>query len=245
MNLTTSWTQTDFVERLEPLGLCEEDRPQEFKQYCATVGKRAYEISSAGWSVAGGKACARSARITGPAMDIATVMLYPTQSPEILPVFAAEWVVFGNSIHTLVLDVEVCGAHAELIDAAGLVLTNAHRRWVRHFPLNRDKPRWFEDIETPWAIFGQAEGEKMSLLRSAFLEYLDLTIEELYARRIDSAVAGADHSDVQDYKHHHYINSPGHRILGVKFGEVHTDRLLKDWHFGPSRGAIAAEAAPA
>ncbi|MEN1728875.1 MAG: hypothetical protein AAGJ52_10600 [Pseudomonadota bacterium] len=237
--MSTEWTLVDFLDAIAPLGIAEETRPIEFRKHAVSIGKKTCAIDSSGWIVANGKACARYARITGPAMDIATVMLYPTQSPELLPVFAAEWVVFGDKIHTLVLDVEVCGNQPELFEHLRATFAHAHRHWVQQFPLNRDKPEWFADIETPWALFGQAGGESMAALRSAFRNYLDLTIDQVYRRNLPVAGSGPDRVEVKAYKDHHYINSPGHRILGVRFGEHHTDKLLKDWHFGPSHQPLS------
>jgi hypothetical protein len=235
VQFSTAWTQIDFLERIERLGLAEEHRPAPYRSYTATIGKRQYEIASTGWDVAEGRACARSARIVGPAMDISTVMLYPTRSPDRLPVFAAEWVVFGPRIHTLVLDVEVCGEQPSLFEDCRAAFSRVHRVWKDEFPVNRDKPDWFKEIETPWALYGEADIKQMERLRQAFAHYLDVTMDSFYSPRLDESEAGDDHAAVQAYKHHHYVNSPGHRILGVKFGEQHTDRLLKDWHFGPNR----------
>lgn len=233
--MTTAWTERDFLDRIRSLGITEEQWPEEFRRYTAAIGQRQYQIEATGWDVADGRACARSARITGPAMDISTVMLYPTQSPDRLPVFAAEWVVFGPRIHMLVLDAEVCGDQPALFADCQAAFRAAHARWSTEFPVNREKPDWFKDIETPWALYGEADGSRMGLLREAFRDYLDITVNSFYSAELEGAKAGADHPEVESYKHHHYVNSPGHRILGVKFGERHTDQLLKDWHFGPSR----------
>jgi len=241
MPASLEWTLTDFLKRLNVLGFEEEPRPSEFKHHDVSLGGKNFSIESTGWDVAAGRACARFAEITGPAMNISTVMLYPTGSPEILPVFAAEWVVFGQNIHTLVLDVETCSKADALSEQMRKSFSPIHERWSQVFPLNRDKPAWFESIETPWALFGQANVDQMSSLRRAFQDYLDVTLANFYQPGIEQAVAGEDHPDVTNYKHHHYVNSPGHRLLGVKFGQEHTDQLLKNWHFGPARPALVDE----
>lgn len=178
---------------------------------------------------------ARYARIQGQAMDIATVMVYPTASPEIIPVFAAEWVVFGDRVHALILDVEICGDHPALLARMEQAFDSLGKTWQTQFPENRERPEWFCEIAMPWALYGSCGVNQLEQLRKAFNDYLDRTISLFYLPASDQACPGPDAPSVASYKHHHYVNSPGHRLLGVKFGQKKTDQLLKDFHFGPAR----------
>lgn len=232
---SVKWTLDDFVQSLEPFGLVRETRPRKFEQQQIAVGRKNFSLHSAGWLAAEGRLCARYARIQGAAMDIATVMAYPTASPDHLPVFAAEWVVFGDRVHALILDVEVCGDQPELLARLQSSFSGIGKYWQTRFPENRDRPAWFSEIAMPWALYGSCSVSRLDELRVAFNQYLALTIDGFYANAMDLARPGQDAASVKAYKHHHYINSPGHRLLGVKLGQQETDQLLKDWHFGPAR----------
>jgi hypothetical protein len=190
----------------------------------------------------GDRLCGRYARIQGSAMDIATVMVYPTASPDVFPVFAAEWVVFGERVHALILDVEVCGDQPELMEDLQRAFAGLGAYWRKQFPENRDRPEWFESIATPWVLYGTCSSHQIDQLRLAFNDYLEMTIAEFYRPKLLRGLAGPDHPSVRGYKVHHYENSPGHRLLGVKMGQKLADELLKDWHFGPTR--IDTEPAP-
>ena len=231
------WTLRDFVESLSHLGLVREPRPACFQSQTVTVGNKVFSLDSDGWLVAEGRLCARYARIQGKAMDIATVMAYPTASPELLPVFAAEWVVFGDRVHALILDVEVCGDQPGLVQRLSQVFTKPGRNWRSKFPENRERPEWFSEIAMPWALYGSCSTSRLDEIREAFNDYLSRTVSYCYEPVLPSARSGVDADAVATYKHHHYVNSPGHRLLGVKLGQQQTDELLRDWHFGPARFA--------
>lgn len=229
------WTRSDFLEQMAGFDLVSEARPARFLRQYLLLGEKRFEIESEGWGVAGDRLCARYARIRGPAMDIATVMVYPTASPDVFPVFAAEWVVFGQRVHALILDVEVCGEQTELVKDLEHGFSAIGRTWRLQFPENRERPDWFESIAMPWVLYGQCSIDRLPDIRTAFNDYLERTIEEFWLPRIDIGLPGPDHVDVQRYKQHHYEHSPGHRLLGVKMGQKDADELLKDWHFGPAR----------
>ena len=227
------WTLQDFLFYTEDLGLVEEPRPPQFKRQDISVGRKSVRLDSSGWSAADGKLCLKYARIRGAAMDIATVMAYPTVSPDKLPVFAAEWVVFGDRCHAVILDVEVCGHQAELMNRLERHLESVANAWRPQFPENRDRPQWFDEIASPWAIYGACDADRLPEIRSAFNDYLEVCVDNVYKPALPESEGGGDHPAVRAYKHHHFVNSPGHRLLGVKLGQSQTDELLREWHFGP------------
>lgn len=230
------WTLKDFLSVLEEFDPRRESRPKRFESQQIKISPaKTFSLDSAGWMLAGGRLCARYARIQGKSMDIATVMAYPTASPELLPVFAAEWVVFGDRVHALILDIETCGVQPDLTARLKSSFGALGDFWQARFPANKETPAWFTEIAMPWALYGSCSTDRLGELRTAFNQYLNRAKDEFYRPGIDLAEPGPDTADVAAYKHHHYINSPGHRLLGVKLGQQETDQLLKDWHFGPAR----------
>ncbi|NKI36357.1 hypothetical protein HFP89_14395 [Wenzhouxiangella sp. XN79A] len=230
-----AWTRSDFLGQMSEFDLEDETRPARFRHQQLAIGSKHFEIESEGWRIAGDRLCGRYARIRGAAMDIATVMVYPTASPEVFPVFAAEWVVFGDRVHALILDVEVCGRQPALVDRLDREFGALGEYWRARFPENRERPAWFEEIAMPWVLYGSCEVSRLSELRQAFNDYLATTIRSFWNPSLSAGRSGSDHEDVERYKFHHYENSPGHRLLGVKMGQKAADELLKDWHFGPAR----------
>ncbi len=236
------WTRTDALQRLTDFERVSEWRPERYRRQVIELSAKRFEIDSEGWRIGGDRLCGRYARIRGVAMDIATFMVYPTSRPDVFPVFAAEWVVFGDRVHALILDVEVCGNQPNLVEDLRHEFALPSAAWRARFPENRERPEWFESIAMPWVLYGSCAVDRLPELRDAYNDYLQRTIDAFYRPRLDMAEPGRDHAEVERYKAHHYENSPGHRLLGVKMGKVEADELLRDWHFGPTRTACGAPA---
>ena len=213
------WTLPDFMRQIEDLAVVREPRPDRFRYQDILVGTKQFRIESDGWRIAGDRLCGRYARIRGAAMDIATVMIYPTASPDVFPVFAAEWVVFGDRVHALILDVEVCGEQPALVGDLATEFDSVGSAWCKQFPENRERPDWFQSIAMPWVLYGCCEADRIPGIRRAFNEYLQRTVRAFYLPRLAYGAAGPDAPEVAAYKHHHYVNSPGHRLMGVKLGQ--------------------------
>ena len=99
-------------------------------------------------------------------------MIYPTASPDVFPVFAAEWVVFGDRVHALILDVEVCGEQPALVSDLSAEFASLGNAWREQFPENRERPDWFQSIAMPWVLYGCCEADRIPGIRRAFNEYL-------------------------------------------------------------------------
>ncbi len=229
------WTLPDAQSRLGDLGWQPEDRPDDFRYATFGAGSKQLRVTADGWQVAAGKLCARYARIQTALADVATLMAYPTASPDLLPVFACEWVILGDRAHVLVLDVECVGESQALRDRARAALAPLQARYIARLPTAADLPQWFLEIREAWALFTSGDLARLGVMREAFQHYLDATAATLYAPWLARARAGDDHPAIRDYKRHHAVHSPGYALLAPRAGESWTRRFLDDWHFGPAR----------
>lgn len=234
------WTLADALDALGPIELEREDRPALFRHREAEQHGALLRLSSAGWLAAGRKLNMKFSRIQGGSMDIATVMIYPTASPELLPIFAAEWVVIGQHCHALILDVEIAGEQPPLAAGLAEVFGPLGQRWREQFPTNPEAPAWFHEIAQEWALFSKCSIAELPTLRLAYIEYLRAAVEHFYLPRLAHAAAGEDHPDVTAYKAHHCEHSPGRRVLEPRFGPGYTETFLRDYHFGPPHAGVPA-----
>ncbi|MCS7080853.1 MAG: hypothetical protein NZ585_12510 [Chloracidobacterium sp.] len=234
------WTLPDAQARLGDLGWRPEARPAAFRYATFGEGDRLMRVTADGWQVAEGKLCARYARIQTVAADVATLMVYPTASPTLLPVFACEWVVIGNRAHILVLDVECIGGADALRGRAHAVLTPLQASYVTALPPAPDPPPWFGEIREAWALFTSGDLSCLPVMRQAFQDYLTATAEALYRPWLAEAQVGPDHPAVTTYKQHHAAHSPGYALLAPKAGADWANAFLREWHFGPVR-AVACD----
>lgn len=228
------WTAPLTFEILAPFRFDREPRPIEFRRREFGQGAQKTRVESDGWVDDDGLLNVKYSRIQSAIADIATVMIYPTASPADLPIFAAEWVVIGGKCHALILDVETAGNQPPLLAQMENSFTKLGSKWRSTIPENRDRPEWFNEIATPWAVYGTATLDALDDVKQAFTEYLETTVKDFYLPRRKTAKSGPDHPAVTAYKEHHFENSPGRPLLKAKGGAEWTDTFLADWHFGPS-----------
>ncbi|QUV99538.1 hypothetical protein J8C02_08935 [Chloracidobacterium sp. MS 40/45] len=228
------WTLPMAEARLGDLAWQREARPAAFRQAVFGEGAKRLWVTADGWHLAGGRMCARYARIQTALADVATLMVYPTASPDWLPVFACEWVMLGDRAHVLVLDVECVGEEADrLRERTRSALMPLHARYADALPAPDDLPPWFAGIREDWALFTSGDLTRLAVMQQAFEAYLQATAENLYRPGLAGAQAGGEHPAVTAYKQHHAAHSPGYALLAPKAGEDWTRAFLWEWHFGP------------
>ncbi|MFQ3590955.1 MAG: hypothetical protein SNJ67_11765 [Chloracidobacterium sp.] len=235
------WTLPDAQARLGGLGWQREVRPEMFRSARFDAGSKSLLVTADGWQMADGKLCGRYARIQTAAADVATLMIYPTASPDVLPVFACEWVVIGARAHVLVLDVECLGDDNAARQRARAALAPLFARYAPSLPPVDDPPQWFVDIREDWALLTSGDLACLSVARQAFQDYLEMTARALYEPWLATARAGDDHPVVRAYKEHHAAHSPAPALLSAKAGEQWTRTFLHTWHFGPVQPTTASQ----
>jgi hypothetical protein len=210
-----------------------ESRPEDFRRFRYQTKKGDFLLVSDGWLESQGLLNLRWTRLRAASLDIATLMCYPTNRPDIFPVFAFEWVLVGGQGHAMVCDVEVCGDQPDLERRLQPVFEEISERYGKIFT-PRERPGWFEDIAQPHAQLFTASVDDLPTVFELQKEYLALTVESFYRSDLTSGVKGGpDHPDVLAYKHHHAENSPGGRMLQKWFGAEKAHDFLYNYHFGP------------
>lgn len=232
------WTLSDSWPWLHSLGLCEENRSADFRSKEAATMR----LTSAGWIEQQRKLNIKYARVQSQKVDIATLMIYPTASPELLPVFAVDWVVVGERCHIAVLDVQLAGEQPRLQQDLAEVFQPLGSRWQGEFS---QKPvqvqSWFESLATPWAIVMACPIESLPQLRQAFGEYLQASVQQFYHPRLIQASGGPDAAEVAEYKRYHFAHFPGRKMMDNAFGTEYTQEFLTRWHFGPAAEVVYQE----
>jgi hypothetical protein len=229
------WVLTDVLQALDNIPLEREERAAHFRCIEADHHGRSTRMVSDGWLLGQQQLNIKFARIQSANLDIATVLITPTASPELLPIFGVEFVVISQNCHVAAVDVEIAGNYPQLRDELGEVFRPLGRRWQQEFPTKPDVPAWFDEIAQEWALFSSCALTDLTLLRQAFQEYLDATVKNFYVPRLAQAAGGGDHPEVAIYKRHHFEHSPGRKVMAPKFGSAYTEQLLGEYHFGPPR----------
>ena len=227
------WTAPIVRADLEALGIAREARPADRRWRVVENSGRRTWLEADGWLVANGRLNVKYARVRSAGFDVATLMVYPTASPDRLPIFASEWVVVGAQCHVVVLDVESAADFPDLKADLKADFAELGSRWQAAFPPSPDAPAWFREIRREWALFSRCPATELERVRSAYTEYWRIAFERYYRPRWRDALAGPDHPAVSAYKQHHCEHSPGRRLLSAKFGADFAESFLRDQHFGP------------
>jgi len=224
------WTLPDAREQLAIFQWKPEQRPAPFRH----GQSKSLQYESDGWIESGGRLNLKYSRVQSERIDVATVMVYPTGSPDRLPIFGGEWVVVSGRCHLLVLDLETAGVQPSLVTELRPLMMPVVEKWSAVFPWDGGAPEWFRDIAQPWALCSSCPQELLPQLREAYREYLSVAIDAFYRPRLEQAQSLPEAPEVTAYKMHHFEHSPGRKLLSREFPPEFVDTFLKDWHFGPA-----------
>lgn len=213
----------------------EEIRPEEFKNLKLEDSKGTFLLTSQGWLEAGRRLNLRFTRLQAAAVDILTVMCYPTNRPDLLPVYAYEWVMINGRGHAMICDVEICGDYPELESRLQKLYAPSANEFSGLFEY-KEPPEWFQEIAQPHAQFFSSSLQDMEQIFRLQTAYLRCAVENFYRPVLASGVTGGtDHADVLNYKTHHADHSPGTKMLGRFLGAERAHQFLYQYHFGPAR----------
>ncbi|MDZ4814823.1 MAG: hypothetical protein SGI71_00985 [Verrucomicrobiota bacterium] len=227
------WMLPDLKNAFSGFELCREPREDIFRHYKSAD----LEVSSDGWIAKSGCCNIRYTRFHSPKIDIVTAMIYPIGSPDKIPVFAAEWVCLGSRIQPVVWDVEPLDP--ELSERTGAVFTPFRMDLGVSFKQLDEQPNWFKEICTPWNLFSACGESELPRLRAFFQKTLAVYVEQFIVPFQKSDTPNCEHKTVLNYKKHHFVHSPGRKLLSVRFPPEYSETFLRDYHFGPARIADA------
>lgn len=232
------WLNPSFDLAWEQLAVFQwdrEPRPDRFRQREVMDGKKSFLITSDGWTEKKRRLNLRWTRIQGQALDIATLMCYPTNRPDLLPVYAFEWVVVGGRGHAMVCDVETCGEQSRLAEELDRDFQQLGEKWAKVFQ-PQEKPEWFQEICRPHAQFFATDLDGLTRAFEMQRDYLATTLSHYYTQKGKDISGGPDHEDTLHYKRHHSAHSPGKKLLLKTLGPEDSRLFLDHFHFGPSQG---------
>jgi hypothetical protein len=225
------WTLSATQQILSPLGLQNEYRPPTFAHASTQKGESPVLLQSGGFIDRYESIHVKWMRLQTRKLDLALVMIYPTARPELIPLFAAEWVVIGDKIPVVVLDVYPLQSEGPLQQELSTVYTPLGVRYQSCLPKKQPLPECFAQLAQPWALFSECTIEQLPLLASAFRDYLTAALEGWYLPR-QHRCGGKQAAAVHEYKRRRYIDSEGRKLLEIIFGKVFTEEFLR-WHCGP------------
>lgn len=221
-----SWVLAETFESTDStFNWIKDQRPKHFEKNVIGTNRK-INLESYGYTSAKQEATLKYARFWNEKIDIATVMIYPTQNHDLIPVFAAEWVIVGDKFHVIVQDIEYLGRQDHIT-----TFPNFPSKWKKEFENHKEIPEWFDEIASPLAIFSNAKRNEMDTVHAMFQDYLNFTLKHCYSPVQKLLQSGGDSQAVIDYKKHHNINSPARQFFSSN-DSVWLNQFLDDYHFG-------------
>lgn len=175
-------------------------------------------------------ASARCAIIGGSKVEIMNLMIFPKQSSK-APIFASEIIHFGSKVHVAVIDHQTPDGAGLLWPQIGELLKPYHTLHASKLSSGGELPEWARHHFTPWCIYTRpTKASETTEVCSAFCTYLDLWLKQ-WLPQLDSLDENL--SLMNDYLHHHVVNTPGRIFLSKAFGADWTERYLNEFMYAP------------
>lgn len=223
-----SWLRCDIQELLAPLAIGE---PIERRQEFLDGPEGRYQLLGERWKDAPETVSIHYCRAQSRKYDVGMLMIYPTASPERLPVLGAEWVVVGNRCQMIGIDIHPAGGQPQLDEELTLLFSGVAASDRALLPQNNPLPDWAARLSRPWGVFVSGPESLLPPTRRVFQQYLSVGVERFYRPRQSSARGGPDAPAVRDYRNHHARHSPGRALLARAFGPDLANDFV-NWHFG-------------
>lgn len=189
------------------------------EEFARREGPRGTVLTYREWKV-DGLGELRATDILGPKLRIHATMLYPNDS-EVQPVFAAELVVLGTLVRAAVADIQPLTHAAQQSPRLREALAETAPRTAR----------WRASEAPDWCTDHFTEAALLSLKRTeAELEELESVydaIAEAFVRMELRADPKANPATAE-YKHHHFVHTPGRKYMSAAFGVEWTEKFLAE-----------------
>ncbi len=208
-----------------------ERRPWPADKVCAVRDERRGQLrlDSAAWGIPPWGEW-RWVCITAPKIDIVTLFFFP-EAPWQLPVYAMEFVVFGDRPVVAVIDTPCLGDSAACRHKAA-DLTHRARRATTLADAT-DPPPWYAECRSGWDVFTRptnpADLDQLEVVHHTLWGDLVAWLPE--AEGFDANAAAQHQRRLRDYKDHHRDHSPGWKLLMRSFGQTWSQTFLTDYLF--------------
>ena len=207
----------------------EEEREEQYRNFTLVQEKKEILVTSRGWLSKDGNACLRFARFQNEHIDIATVLLFPTNDPTLFPIFVVELVLVMDKIHRCIVDVEpVSLLNKPLVDTNFPSLYSKCKHLIEELT---DRPTWFTDIQSPYAMYATCNASEANKVQTIVDSYFSMFMEEYITDlKLPVFEQVKDHVSIAEYKKHHVAHSPAKSIIkGENAPWLH--QFLENNHF--------------
>jgi hypothetical protein len=180
----------------------------------------------------------RIVRLFSNKIDVFTCFAYPDPA-SIAPTYAMEFVLIGGKPVVAVIDLLLltpCAATASQLDAA-----MHHARRAYSAPNHEPVPDWYGHCRSGRDIFSRPHNvAEFAKLEHIHLELFEQVCHWFARHTLPLAQSAQAHcANLDAYKSHHCINSPGLPIMERTFGATWTQNFMQDWVFRLSDRAMA------
>lgn len=173
----------------------------------------------------------RIAHTFAPKINIVAVFFFPEYNQQ-LPVYSMEFVMLGQKPIIALMDA-ACLIPMPISTIVKDFMDSAHLAYPE-FSQGEELPRWFDDCRSGQDFFIRPYDKSEFLTLAEIHLSLITNLVELFedAERLNKEQADLHQKNLENYKHHHKINSPGIRLMNRSFGEQWTEKYLSCYLFG-------------
>jgi Ferredoxin-dependent bilin reductase len=173
----------------------------------------------------------RIAHTHAPKINIIAVFFFPEYAYQ-LPVYSMEFVLLGQKPIIALMDT-ACLIQPMMISTVVNDLMDAAHTDYPEFSQGEALPQWFDECRSGHEFFIRPrEISEFSALGEIHLSLIgQLTKLFQNADGLDKKTAALHKTHLENYKHHHKINSPGTRLMNRSFGEEWTNEYLTAYLF--------------
>lgn len=168
----------------------------------------------------------RCALIFSSKIDIINMMIYPADGMNI-PVFAVEYIVFGNLPRVAVVDLQPVQGKGTLRDSVNAYLKEVHCKYVSRLTHGGELPHWALEHFTESCIYSRPQNpNEWETLEDSLMDYLEVWFKQ-FCGKPNTQKSFTDL--VNQYKQHHVTHTPGRKFLAQAFGSDWSENYLRSF----------------
>jgi Ferredoxin-dependent bilin reductase len=174
----------------------------------------------------------RIAHTHAPKINIIAIFFFPEYAYQ-LPVYSMEFVMLGQKPIIALMDTVCLMQQSAISTLVKDFMDSAHSAYPE-FSQEEMPPQWFEECRSGHEFFNRPR----DMSEFATLGEIHLSLVENVAKLFQKVevfnqkCAALHKTNLENYKKHHKINSPGIRLMNRSFGEDWTNEYLTSYLFG-------------
>lgn len=173
----------------------------------------------------------RIAHTYAPKINIIAVFFFPEYGYQ-LPVYSMEFVMLGQKPIIALMDTACLSEPMSVSLRVKKIMDSAHSAYPE-FSQQEIMPLWFDECRSGHEFFIRPQDSSDFLTLGEIHRSLIEQLVNLFhaAEVFDKADTALHKINLETYKKHHKINSPGLRLMNRSFGEEWTNTYLTDYLF--------------